>query len=45
MKLHGELTAGAILGRRSRPHDDGTVDGVLGSLDIPAHLNDDLVTE
>lgn len=44
MERHSELTAGAIFGRQPRPQDDGTVDGVLASLDIPARLNDNLVT-
>ena len=40
MKLHSELTTGAILGRQPWPQDDGTVDGVLASLDIPARPSD-----
>ena len=43
MKLHSELTTGTILGRQPRPHDDGTVAGVLAYLAIPARLSD-LVT-
>jgi hypothetical protein len=44
MKLHSELTAGAIFGRQPRPHDDGTLDGELASLDIPARLSGNLAT-
>jgi hypothetical protein len=40
MKLHSELSAGPILGRQPRPQDDGTVDGVLARLDIPARPSD-----
>lgn len=43
MKLHSELTTGTILGGQPWPQDDGTFDGVLASLDIPARLGD-LVT-
>ena len=44
MKLHGELTAGTILGRQPRPQDNGIVHDVLASLDIPPAPLSDLVT-
>lgn len=44
VKLHGELTAGAVLGRRPGPYDNGSVESVLGSLGIPARPIDNSVT-
>jgi len=44
MELHGELSAGTVLGRQSRPQDYGFVDGVLARLDITAHLSDLVAT-
>lgn len=45
MKLHSELTAGTILGRQPRAHDDRTVDRVLASLAIPVRLSNFITTQ
>lgn len=44
VKLHRELTAGAVLGRRPGPYDNRSIESILSSLGIPARPIDNPVT-